>query len=337
VGDQVVDKEVEAARIARLGFGAAPLGNLYAPVAEDDAQAAICAAFDLGIRRFDTAPYYGHGLSEERLGRAFAGRPRGSFIVSTKVGRRIERDESRRGPINDGFAVAGRRAIFDYSRDGVQRTFDDSLRRLGVDYVDILLLHDVGRLTHGYRHDEVLRQALDEALPAMADLVQSGAVGAIGIGVNEQAVCLEIMPRFGLDCIMLAGRYTLLEQADSRLVMSEAAARGVRILIAAPYNSGLLGSRQGPGEMYNYAPVDAATLDKARRIYAEADAEGVDVGSAALQFPLAHPAVWCVIAGMRNVSEVAVAAERMGSEIPASWWERLRRVGLLRADVAVPG
>jgi D-threo-aldose 1-dehydrogenase len=337
VGAQVMAQKVEAARISRLAFGAAPLGNLYAPVAEDEAQSALCLAFERGIAQFDTAPYYGYGLSEERLGRAFAGRPRESFTVSTKVGRRMERDESRRGPMNDGFAVTGSRAIFDYSRDGVRRSFEESLRRLGVDYVDILLLHDIGRLTHGDRHAEVLRQALDEALPAMAELREAGAVGAIGIGVNEQAVCLEVMPRFDLDCIMLAGRYTLLEQAESTLVMSEASRRGVRILVAAPYNSGLLGSSQGPGEFYNYAPVDAATLDKARRIYAEAATEGVDVGAAALQFPLAHPAVWCVVAGMRNASEVAVAAERMGSEIPRSLWERLRRVGLLRADVAVPG
>jgi D-threo-aldose 1-dehydrogenase len=327
----------DPSRIARLGFGAAPLGNLYAAVREEEAQAALFAAFEIGMRQFDTAPYYGHGLSEERLGRAFAGRPRGSFVVSTKVGRRIERDESRRGPVTDGFAVSGSRAIFDYSRDGVRRSFESSLRRLGVDYVDILLLHDVGKLTHGEQHAEVLRQALDEALPAMAALRAAGAVGAIGIGVNEQAVCLEVMPRFGLDYIMLAGRYTLLEQAGSAQVMAEAVARGVRVMVAAPYNSGLLGSRDGPGETYNYVPADGATLDKARRIYAQAAAEGVDVGAAALQFPLGHPAVACVVAGMRNAAEVRVAGERMVGELPVRFWQRLKEAGLLGDEVVVPG
>jgi D-threo-aldose 1-dehydrogenase len=169
----------------------------------------------------------------------------------------------------------------------------------------------------------------------MAELRAAGAVGAIGIGVNEQAVCLEVMPRFELDYIMLAGRYTLLEQAGSALVMAEAVSRGVRVMVAAPYNSGLLGSREGPGETYNYAPVDAATLEKARRIYAEAAPDAVDVGAAALQFPLAHPAVTCVVAGMRNAAEVRRAGERMRSEVPGRFWERLKGAGLLGAEVVV--
>jgi D-threo-aldose 1-dehydrogenase len=324
-------------RTSRLGFGAAPLGNLYTPVADEAASAAVDSAFERGIRLFDTAPYYGHGLSEERLGRAFAGRPRRSFSVSTKVGRRIESDESRRGRFNDGFAISGSRAVFDYSRDGVQRSFASSLERLKVDHVEILLLHDIGRLTHGDRHAEVLQQALDEALPAMAELRASGAAGAIGIGVNEEAVCLEVMPRFGLDYIMLAGRYTLLEQTGSERVMAEAAARGVRIMAAAPYNSGLLGSAQAPGETYNYVPVDAQMLDRARAIYGQAKLEEVDVGAAALQFPLAHPAVAYVIAGMRSVSEVEVAAARMEREVPASFWRRLQEAGLLEDAAALPG
>lgn len=323
-------------RVSPLGFGGAPIGNLYAPVAEADAQAALHEALERGIRYFDTAPFYGHGLSEKRMGGALAGRPRDAFVISTKVGRRIERDGLLEYAFDDVFAVRGSRAVFDYSRDGVQRSFEASLRRLGVAYVDILFLHDIGRLTHGERHTEVLRQALDETLPAMATLRDSGAVGAIGIGVNEQAVCLEVLPRFDLDCIMLAGRYTLLEQRDSAEIMALAYGRGVRVMIAGAYNSGLLGPAGGPGATYNYAPVDAATLERARGIYAECASEGVDVGAAALQFPLAHPAVACVVAGQRTVQEVISAVTRVSTPIPTRLWERLKRAGLIDADAVVP-
>jgi D-threo-aldose 1-dehydrogenase len=324
-------------RVSPLGFGGAPIGNLYAPVTEADAQAALQEALERGIRYFDTAPFYGHGLSETRVGRALAGRPRDSFVVSTKVGRLITRDESRCDGLNDGFAVQGTRAVFDYTRGGVQRSFEASLRRLGVEYVDILFLHDIGRLTHGDRHPERLRQALDEALPAMAALRDSGAVRAIGIGVNEQAVCLEVLPNFALDCIMLAGRYTLLEQQDSVEIMAQAEARGIRVLIAGPYNSGLLGPAGAPGTAYNYAPVDAATLERARRIYAQCALEGVDVGAAALQFPLAHPAVACVVAGQKSMQEVSSAVQRMATPIPARLWDRLKQAGLLYPGAMVPG
>ena len=324
-------------RVSPLGFGGAPIGNLYAPVTETDALAALQEALGRGIRYFDTAPFYGHGLSETCIGRSLAGRPRGSFVVSTKVGRLITRDESRCDALNDVFAVQGTRAVFDYSRGGVQRSFEASLRRLGVEYVDILFLHDIGRLTHGDRHAEVLRQALDEALPAMAALRDSGAVGAIGIGVNEQAVCLQVLPHFALDCIMLAGRYTLLEQHDSVEIMAQAEARGIRVLIAGAYNSGLLGPADAPGTTYNYAPVDAATLERARGIYAQCALEGVEVGAAALQFPLAHPAVACVVAGQKSVQEVSSAVQRMATPIPARLWQRLKHAELLHAGAVVPG
>lgn len=321
--------------VSPLGFGGAPIGNLYAPVSEEDAQLALHEALEHGIRYFDTAPFYGHGLSEERIGRALAGRARASFVISTKVGRLISSDDSPR-EMPDGFAVRGTRAAFDYSRAGVQRSFEASLERLGVDQIDILYLHDIGRLTHGERHPEVLRIALDEALPAMAALRESGAIRAIGLGVNEQEVCLEVLSRFDLDCIMLAGRYTLLEQRNALELMRQAQTRGVRILVASPYNSGLLAGPVGPGETYNYAPVDEPTREHARRIYAECAAERVDVGAAALQFPLAHPAVAGVVAGQRNAAEVSSAVKRMRTHIPATLWERLRRRGLIDEEAVLP-
>src|SRR5689334_13002330 len=167
-------------RLTRLGFGAAPIGNLYTEVDESQALSAVEAAWDSGIRYFDTAPYYGYGLSEERLGRALAGVSRSSFVLSSKVGRRIH--SGSRAGANDGFAVKDGYAEFDYSRDGIRQSLEESLRRLGTDYIDILLLHDVGAMTHGERHAQVLRQALEETLPAMADLKASGVCRAIGIG-----------------------------------------------------------------------------------------------------------------------------------------------------------
>jgi D-threo-aldose 1-dehydrogenase len=324
-------------RVSALGFGSAPLGNLYSAVADADAQASVHKALAGGVRYFDTAPFYGHGLSETRLGRALVGTPRSSYVVSTKVGRRIAPDESASRALNDGFAVGGSRAVFDYSGDGVRRCFEESLQRLRLDHVDILLLHDIGRLTHPDQHDQIMKQALDEALPAMMALRDSGAVGAIGIGVNEQAACLEVLAHFELDCIMLAGRYTLFEQKDSVEIMTHAAAHRLAILVAAPYNSGLLAGAAGPGTTYNYAPADAATLERARNIYAQCALEGIPVGAAALQFPLAHPAVAAVVAGLRTPDEVESAVSRMTAVIPNRLWGRLKSAGLLAASATVPG
>jgi D-threo-aldose 1-dehydrogenase len=324
-------------QVSPLGFGGAPIGNLYEKVTEEEAQGALAAALDQGIRYFDTAPFYGHGLSEERMGRALAGRPRDSYVLSTKVGRLVSREPSDSRAVGDQFAVEGTRAVFDYSRDGVQRSFETSLQRLGVTRIDILFLHDIGTLTHGARHGEVLRLALEEALPAMARLRESGAVNAIGVGVNEQDVVLEVLPRFPLDCVMLAGRYTLLEQQHSAELMAYAQAHHVKVLVAGAYNSGLLGPPNAPGATYNYGPVDAVTLERARSLYAECAHEGVDVGAAALQFPLAHPAVAGVVAGLRSRDEVLSAAARVHAQLPATLWDRLMRSGLLPDSAYVPG
>lgn len=324
-------------RVAGLGFGTAPIGNLYAEVGEEEARNALARALQLGVRYFDSAPFYGHGLAERRLGRALAGSHRSGFVVSTKVGRRIEFDPAQGAATTDGFAVQGSRAVFDYGRDGVRRSFEASLQRLGLDRVDILFLHDVGRLTHGERHPQMLRQALDEALPAMAELRAQGAAGAIGIGVNEVEVCRELLPRFDLDCIMLAGRYTLFEQAPALPMLDEACRRGVKVIVAGPYNSGLLGDPHGPGTTYDYLPADRGTLERARTIYAICAEEGVDVGAAALQFPLAHPAVCAVVAGMRNVMEVESALARSSQRLPPRVWPRLRGAGIIDAAAPAPG
>lgn len=324
-----------AVRLSPLGFGAAPIGNLYTEVCDDEAIAAVQAAYATGIRHFDTAPYYGYGLSESRLGQALQAFARTSYTLSTKVGRRLFDDPTATAG-REGFAVAGRRAEFDYSRDGIQRSLESSLKRLRTDYIDLLLLHDIGRLTHGEQHSTVLRQVLDEALPLMTELKQAGVIGAIGIGVNEQEVAVELLPRFPLDCVMLAGRYTLLEQQASHRIMQQALQTGTSILVAGPYSSGLLGDARQPGSTYNYHPVDAATLLHAQRIYAACHAQNVDVGAAALQFPLAHPAVVSVVAGMRTPEEVDSAAQRLHSRVPATLWQQLQAQCLLENGVPLP-
>jgi D-threo-aldose 1-dehydrogenase len=321
--------------VPTLGFGASAIGNLYTAVEDEVAEAAVREAYRLGIRFFDTAPYYGYGLSEQRLGHALASVHAEDVVISTKVGRLIVSGADGE-PSADGFAVGGRRAVFDYSRAGIMRSFESSLRRLRRGSVDILLLHDVGRETHGERHEEMLKCALDEALPTMASLKASGACRAIGIGVNEQEACLEIMSRFDIDCILLAGRYTLLEQDSAAAALAEAARRGIGILVGGPFNSGLLASSEGPGTTYNYRPADENNLQRAQDIYRVCKAEGVDVGAAALQFPLAHPAVISVIAGMRSPAEVSSAVARAQATIPGSLWRKLRDAGLLTVGAPTP-
>lgn len=321
-----------AERLGPLGFGGAALGNLYAEVSDDAADAAVAAALAAGIRHFDTAPFYGYGLSERRLGAALGDN---DIAISTKVGRVIETDRDARP--SDGFAVAaGCKARFDYSRDGILRSVEDSLRRLRRDRVSILYLHDVGRLTHGVRHEAMLAQALEEALPTMADLRATGVCDAIGIGVNEEAVCLDILPRADLDLILLAGRYTLLEQTTLDGVMRQEVRRGVGIVAGGPFNSGLLAPADRPGGSYDYAPAGDVVRGRAEAIYALCRELQVDPGAAAVQFPLAHPAVVSVIAGMRSAGEVACAVARSNAAIPPAFWSAMRDAGLIAAGAPTP-
>lgn len=323
------------ARMASLAFGGAPVGNLYTGMTDDAAHETITHAWRSGIRHFDTAPYYGYGLSETRIGDALSGVERASYTLSTKVGRLIDIDADRRDR-GDGFAVDGHRAHFNYTRDGVLRSLESSIKRLRTERIDLLLLHDIGELTHGERHANVLAQALDEALPAMAELRDQGLVGAIGLGVNEEAVCLEVMQRFPLDAVMLAGRYTLFEQVHSKAVMAKAQADGVAVLVAGPYNSGLLGSDAGPGDTYDYAPAPPAIRARAQRFYDLCARTDAHVGAAALQFPLAHPAVAKVVCGLRSTSEVDSAVERIRATVPAATWAALVEEGLLDGRVPTP-
>jgi len=329
-------QKTAALRLPRLSFGGAPIGNLYAGVEEGDALAAVQHALQQGVRHFDTAPYYGYGLSESRLGAALANVPRDDYSLSTKVGRLVLDADRSMPAADDGFAVNGRRAVFDYSRDGILRSVESSLRRLATDHLDILLLHDIGALTHGANHPGILRQALDEALPAMAELRSQGVCDAIGLGVNEQDVCLQVMPEFPLDVIMLAGRYTLFEQRDSAPLMALAMRHGIAVMAAGPYNSGLLGADHAPGDTYNYAPADDATHARAQRFYDICGQLGASVGAAALQFPLGHPAVATVVCGLRSAAEVDSAVQRLREPLPPELWDALREADLLDGNARTP-
>jgi D-threo-aldose 1-dehydrogenase len=297
-------------------LGAAALGNLYAAMSDGDAAATLEAAgADAWV---DTAPYYGHGLSERRIGgflRAGLGR---RLRLSTKVGRRLEPDPA---PPDHGFASPDPfRPVFDYSFDGALRSFDASLARLGVTRVETLLLHDVGRQVHGVRHAEVMAQAERGAWAAMRRLKAEGAVERVGVGVNEVEVCFEALERFGPDVILLAGRHTLLDRSAERAGLLDAcAAGGVTYLAAAPFNSGLLAG----GAHFDYAPAEAATAARARRLAEACRARGVDLTAAALQFPLRNPAVAAVLAGARSAAELHTQTSALGTAIPDDLWAEL--------------
>ncbi|MFF4364173.1 aldo/keto reductase [Streptomyces sp. NPDC001604] len=308
-------------RVTELSFGAAGIGNLFRPVTDEAASAAVEAAWDAGVRTFDTAPHYGLGLSERRLGAALRGRDRAAYTVSTKVGRLLEpRPEGGRGDdLAQGFAVPDtHRRVWDFSCDGVLRSLEASLDRLGLDRVDIALLHDP---------DDHAEQALTEAYPALERLRGEGVVRAIGIGVNQCALPARFLRETDIDVVLLAGRYTLLEQEGLAEVLPQAAARGRSVIVGGVFNSGLLTDPK-PGAMYDYAPTPPHVLDRALRMKAVADRHAVPLRAAALRFPLGHPAVASVLSGARCAEEVRDTVDQMRRTIPAALWDELGTEGL---------
>jgi D-threo-aldose 1-dehydrogenase len=303
--------------VTEYGFGAASLGNLYRAVDEDTAARAVAAALDAGIRYFDTAPHYGLGLSERRLGRALAGRDRADFVISTKVGRLLEPNPSPSGSdlIAGGFDVPdGLRRRFDFSADGVRRSLEGSLHRLGLDRVDIVYLHDP---------DDHVDEAIAEAIPALVAWREQGVVGAIGVGMNGWQAPLRMIRETPLDVVMLAGRWTLLDRTGREL-LDGCASRGMSLVAAAPFNSGLLArARPAPDAMFNYSPADASLVAAANRLADVCSSHGVALPAAALQFPLRHPAVAAVVAGTRSAEQVTEAMTRLTMTIPEELWREL--------------
>jgi len=325
-----------------LAFGAASIGNLYRAVPDEQALAVVRRAWDAGARYFDTAPHYGFGLSEKRLGAALAELdPGGTAIISTKVGRRLDpRPDADLSAVRQAFVTPEPyESVFDYSYDAVMRSHEDSLKRLRRDRIDILYAHDIGSFAHGADHPRLFAEFLEGGYRAMCELRASGAVSAIGLGVNEVAVCEEMLAAGDVDLLMLAGRYTLLEQDPLDRLLPLCAERGVRLVIAGPYNSGILakGVRSGGIPNFNYEPAPAAIVERVGRIEAFCAAHGVPLAAAALQFPLAHPQVAAVVPGMGTVGQVDDALTLIRHPIPAAFWSDLRAAGLIRADAPVPG
>ena len=316
--------------MTRLGLGTAALGNLYRKVVDEDAADTLAAAVAAGIGYVDTAPHYGQGLAERRL----AGLP-GTIVISSKVGRVLE-------PISAPPPGAGRHGfidgdpyepVFDYSYDGVMRSFEDSCRRLRRERIDILLVHDLGRVTHGHDHPRHLRTFLDGGYRAMAELKAQGAVAAIGMGINEWQVCEEVMAAADLDCVLLAGRYTLLEQTALASFLPLCDRKGVSVIAGGPFNSGVLAD----GAHYDYAAAPPAIVARVEALRAVCRHHGVPLAAAALQFPLAHPAVACVIPGMAGAAEVAANLALAETDIPLALWAELRDRELIDAMAPVPG
>jgi D-threo-aldose 1-dehydrogenase len=314
--------------VSELSFGGSQLGNLYRAISDAEAAATVDAAREEGITYFDTAPHYGLGLSEQRLGAALAALPRDAFVISSKVGRILVPDGGD-GTDPEGFAVpATHRRVWDFSPEGIRRSLDQSLQRLRLDRLDIVYLHDP---------DAHLPQVLESGYPALDELRAEGAVTAIGAGMNDAALLSELVRQTDLDVVMLAGRYTLLEQGGLDDLLPLCQERGVGVVTAGIFNSGLLASPR-PHELarYNYEAAPRALVERARAMARICERHGTTLPAAAIAFPLAHSAVVSVCVGARSAEQVRRNAELFGRPISPGLWSELKEEGLLRADAPVP-
>src|SRR6202142_1410421 len=315
-------------RVSELGLGCATLGGSRIDVARQAAEDIVAAAWAAGVRYVDTAPFYGVGQAERAVGDAMRDHPRDEWVLSTKVGRLLR-------PNPSGVHADGRShplpfdPVYDYSYDGIMRSFEDSFQRLGLARIDILYVHDIGVYQHGAEahaaHMKILRES---GYRALEELRGSGAVSAFGIGVNEREVLLEAMEWGQWDAFLLAGRYTLLEQAPLDDLLPKCVAAGTSIVVGGPLNSGILAGR----DTWNYAPAPADVITRVKAIAAVCDSHGVPLPAAALQFPLAHPAVAAIIPGPRNADEFTQNLALLRHKIPALLWSDLRQAGLLHPD-----
>ena len=313
-------------RVTQLGMGGAPFGGNVAEVTESAASEAVEQARNLGIRYFDTAPMYGVGKSEGFFGKALAGVGRDEFVLSTKVGRVL--NPTGAPPSDDQWInPPPYEWVFDFSRDGVMRSVEESLKRLNLDRVDILLIHDP---------DDHHEQAISEAYPALADLRSQGVVKAIGAGMNDWEPLAQFAREGDFDCFLLAGRYTLLDQSGLEDLLPLCEEKQISIILGGPYNSGILASDLSPGTTYFYQQTPPEVLDKARKIKSVCDRHGVPLKAAALQFGLAHPAVAATIPGAQTASEVEENFRMVGHSIPTDLWAELRREGLIPEEAPTP-
>lgn len=323
-------------RLSRLGFGSAPLGDLYARLDDETAVATVMAAADAGISLIDTAPHYGNGLAEARIATALRRMDRDRIVLSTKVGRLMS---PARGPVQSKRFVGGLpfKMAYDYSYDGVLRSLEHSLLRLGTDRVEIALIHDVDGWTHGAEAVEGrFAEAMAGAYRALDRLRGEGVVKAIGIGVNEAAMCARFARAGDFDAMLLAGRYSLLEQGALDDFLPLAADKGIAVLMGGVFNTGILATGAVEGAMYNYVPAPPEVLERTRRLEAVCRAHSVALAAVALRFPLGHPAVASVVLGAVTPDEVARNAAAFEVAIPDALWSDLKSQGLLREDAPTP-
>jgi len=328
--------------VTEIGFGSAPLGDLYARLDDATAIATVGAALDHGVTLFDTSPHYGNGLAEHRCGTALRRVPRESFVLSTKVGRwmnpRGQKAAARGGTISPGFAGGfPHPATFDYSYDGAMRSFEQSMLRMGVDAIDVVLIHDVDVWTHGRDHiEQRFREAMEGAYRALAQLRSEGVVKAIGVGLNEADMCARFARAGDFDTMLLAGRYSLLEQPALDVFLPLALERKIGVMLGGVFNSGILATGPVAGARYNYRVAPPEIVARVERIEKVCRAHGVSLADAALRFPLGHPAVSSIVLGAVAPQEVQRNLASLATTIPSALWRDLGSEGLLAADVPVP-
>jgi D-threo-aldose 1-dehydrogenase len=315
-----------------LGFGTAPLGNLFAPIPDAEARDCTEAALASGIAYIDTAPFYGFGLSEHRVGEALRGVPRESFAISTKVGRLLVPDPAPPEEAFSFFRGLPFRPVFDYSAAGVRRSIEDSLQRLGLNRIDIVLIHDLAEDTHGPAWRGLFDRYFAEAAAVLTELRAAGTIRAWGLGVNSVEPCLLALQQADPDVFLVAGRYTLLDLTALDTLFPVCAERGVGVVVGGPYNSGLLAG----GTTFNYVPAPKELIAKAARLREVCAAHATDLKAAALQFCAAHPVVCSVIPGGRSARDVTQNAALMRAPIPSALWDALRGTGLLPERAPTP-
>jgi len=328
-------------RITTMGLGGTGLGNMYRNVDTEAALGTVHAAYAAGLRYFDTAPVYGLGVSETRLGQAIKSLPRGDIVISSKVGYDLvpirPEEETPQLWINPGLY----RAEFDYSKDGVKRSFESSLKRLDTDHIDMVAIHDPDEATHfGPGEDPYARshfkEAMDGAYRVLDDLRSQGAIRAVGVGINQWQMLRDFVAAGDFDYFLLAGRYTLLEQEPLDSLLVECQKRNTKIVIGGPYNSGILATGPVKGAMFNTRPAPQRILNQVAKIQAVCQRHNVPMAAAALQFPLAHPVVASTIPGAQSIAEFQQNLDFMQSPIPAALWADLKSEGLMAANAPVP-
>ena len=332
---QIGDTKLE---ISELGFGGAPLGNLYSAMTNENAQEVVKQAYENGIRYFDTAPLYGYGLSERRMGLALNNRNRDNFILSTKVGRRLKpmQPDQVDGVIFED--VPPFQPYYDYSYDGVMRSVEDSLQRLGLHRIDILFIHDIDSVNHGSsgETERRFREVMDGGYKALEQLRSEGSVSAIGAGLNEWEWCQRFAESGDFDCFLLAGRYTLLEQESLNTFLPVCERKKISVIVGGPYNTGILATGAIKGAYYNYAPAPADILYRVKRMETICLGHNVSLAAVALRFPLCHPAVVSVIPGARSTQEIQDNIDIFTTDIPDALWAELKHEGLLQTNAPTP-